>query len=104
MGAGYIWLFSKKDDNENDCDGKIRVPNSITDYEKKSYVAIEAMLKSAVFTNIRCVPLNDLTTGFLKKPEMVESITIDGQQVSSGGRKFLPDAAVVISYHSFSGR
>lgn len=62
------------------------------------------MFSSAGFTNIQCVPLNDLTTGLLKKPHMVESNTINGQKINSGERKFSPDASVVISYHSFSRR
>ena len=104
MGAGYIWLFSKDKDEEEDYGDKAKVPSSISDYESKSYMAIAAMLESAGFTNIKCVPLNDLSTGWLKKPDMVESITINGHEVTSGGKKFPRDSAVVISYHSFSKR
>ena len=104
MGAGYIWLFSKNKDEEEDYGDKAKVPSSISDYESKSYMAIAAMLESAGFTNIKCVPLNDLPTGWLKKPDMVESITINGHEVTSGGKKFPRDSAVVISYHSFSKR
>lgn len=104
MGAGYIWLFSKNKDEEEDYGDKAKVPSSISDYESKSYMAIAAMLESAGFTNIKCVPLNDLSTGWLKKPDMVESITINGHEVTSGGKKFPRDSAVVISYHSFSKR
>ena len=104
MGAGYIWLFSKNKDEEEDYGDKAKVPSSISDYESKSYMAIAAMLESAGFTNINCVPLNDLSTGWLKKPDMVESITINGHEVTSGGKKFPRDSAVVISYHSFSKR
>ena len=101
----FMWLGDKnKDDEDDDYDGKVKVPSGISEYEKKSYVAIEAMFKSAGFTDIKCVPLNDLTTGFIKKPDMVESITINGHTITSGGKKFSPDASVVISYHSFSGR
>lgn len=37
MGAGYIWLFSKKNDDDDDMDlgDKAKVPSSISDYEKK---------------------------------------------------------------------
>ena len=100
----YMWVLDpNKEDNDNS-DGMVKVPNSISDYEKKSYVAIESAFRSAGFTNVKCVPLNDLTTGLLKKPDWVESITINGRSITSGGRKFLPDASVVISYHSFSGK
>ena len=60
------------------------------------------MLRSVGFTNIKCVPLNDLTVGVLKKPGMVDSITINGQDLSSFGKKYPKDAMIIISYHSKS--
>lgn len=100
----YSWVLDPNKEDNDDSDGRVKVPDSISDYEKKSYVAIESAFRSAGFTNVKCVPLNDLTTGLLKKPDWVESITINGRSITSGGRKFLPDASVVISYHSFSGK
>ncbi len=100
MGAAYIWLFSKDKDDDT-YDGKIRVPSSIDDFESKSYVAVEAILKSAGFSNIRCVPLGDLRTGLLKKPNMVESITVNGEDITISEKKYFPDSNIVISYHSF---
>lgn len=103
MGSAYIWLFSnEKDDVSDEIDDRVKVPSSISEFESKNFPAIEAILSSAGFTNIRCVPLNDLTMGWLKKPGMVESITINGHEITSGGKKFSPDAAVVISYHSMA--
>ena len=90
------------DDDDVDFGDKAKVPSSISDFERKNYSAIEAMFVSAGFTNIKCVPLNDLTVGVLKKPGMVDSITINGREVRSGGKKFPKDAAVIISYHSLS--
>lgn len=104
MGAAYIWLSSKNKDEEDDLGDKVKAPSAVTDFQKKNYTAIESIFKSAGFKNIQCVPLNDLTMGVLKKPGMVESITINGHKITSGGRKFSPDATVVISYHSFAGR
>jgi len=104
MGAAYIWLFSKDKDDDLDFGDKAKVPSSIDDFEKKSYTAIEAMLRGAGFTDIRCIPLNDLTTGILKKPDLVESITINGREITSGGKKYPKDATIVISYHSFARR
>ena len=104
IGAAYVWMFRQKEDDDDDYDGKVKVPSGISEYDKKSYIAIEAMFKGAGFTNIQCIPLNDLTFGLIKKPNMVESITISGNEISSGGKKFAPDATVVISYHSVAGR
>ncbi len=103
MVIALIWLLPTNEDNDDDdYDGKVKVPYGVADFERKSYVAIEAIFKSAGFTNIQCVPLNDLTFGLFKKPDMVESITINGKNITSGGKKFSPDATVVISYHSIS--
>lgn len=98
----YIWIFGEKEKEEDmDFGNKVKVPSGISDYEKKNYISIEAMFASAGFTNVKCVPLNDLTVGVLKKPGMVASITVNGHEITSGGRKFMPDVVVVISYHSF---
>lgn len=104
LGAAYVWIFStkKSTDEEVDLGDMAKVPSSISEYEKKSYSAIEAMFIGAGFTNIKCVPLNDLTVGILKKPGMVESITINGHTISSGGKKYPKDAPVIITYHSLS--
>lgn len=105
FGALFIAIsFMGNDADEIDYGDKIKVPSSISGYDSKNYVSIEHAFKSAGFTNITCVPLNDLTTGLLKKPNTVESITINGKQITSGGKKFFSDAAIVISYHSFAYR
>lgn len=103
--VGFIWLFGAKDkDDDIDFGDKVKVPIGISDYGKKSYVTIEAMFKGAGFTNVKCVPLHDLIAGLLKRPDTVESITINGKAITSGGKKFSPDATVIISYHSYAGR
>ena len=92
-----------KEDDDNYTDqkkDKIKIPDNAFSYQLKSYTAIAAILESAGFTNIRCVPLNDLLINFLMfKPGMVESITIDGQ-VARPRKKYPKDAAIVIFYHS----
>ena len=82
IGAAYIWRSSRKDDEEEEVvyGDWARIPSSISDYESKHYTAIESMFLGAGFTNVRCLPLNDLTIGLLKKPGMVESITINGRE------------------------
>ena len=106
FGAVGIWSYVKKKyddvDDSIDIGDMAKVPESISDYEKKSYTAIKTLLVNAGFTNISCVALNDLTLGLIIKPGFVESITINGRAVTSGGKKYPKDAAVVISYHSLN--
>lgn len=93
---------NKNEDDDIECELgiKVKVPESIKDYKKKNYVVIETMLRNAGFTNIQCIPLHDLTVGLVKKPDMVESISINGKNVTEGNDKYAPDTPVIISYHS----
>ena len=42
------------------------------------------MFRGSGFTNVKSVPLCDLTVGLLKKTGTVEAITINGKSVVSG--------------------
>ena len=100
MGALYIWLFPSNDNDDEYDFGTIRIPQSVANYESTNYEAIRAQIASAGFTNIRCVSLHDLAFGILTKPGTVESITVNGQPISSFKKRYQPDAPIVISYHS----
>lgn len=110
--SGYFFLFfalvvaltltNNDEDDIMDLSEKAKVPSSIRDYEKLSYIAVEAMLKGAGFTNVESIPLNDLTTGLIKKPGSVDSIVINNKKITNGGDRFSKDARVVISYHSLN--
>ena len=73
----------------------------VADYESKTYLEIESGFKSAGFTNVQCIPLQDLSLGIMKKSNVVNSVTIDGQEISDRNKKYSPDVSVVITYHSF---
>ena len=103
LGAVYT-AFCSDDSNDDDLDlgDTIKVPSGADDCEGKNYQAIETLFKSAGFSNIACVPLNDLSTGWMKKPGTVDSVTINGQEQEEWKEKYLPTAAIVITYHSFA--
>ena len=103
VGAAFIGLFSIDNDksNEYSFENKIRVPNSIRDYERKQYTEIESYFTGAGFTNVTCKPHNDLLLGIKVKQGAVEAITINGRKISGGGQKFPADIPVVITYHDF---
>ncbi len=101
--VGAIVAMSGK--TEEETDGNIysdtaKLPDIAYNYERKDYRAIETVLRSAGFTNIKCVPLNDLAFSVLYKPGMVESVTINGKDNLSSTKKYSKDAKIVISYHS----
>lgn len=104
MGAAYIWLFSSKKEKEYQYDGKVKIPDSVDDFEHKNFQTIESIFRSAGFTNVRSIALNDLTTGILKKPGLVDTVTVGGEEIDGGGDRFLPDVPVIISYHSFANK
>lgn len=68
-------------------DDKIKIPKSIDDFKKKSYATIEAAFISSGFTNVKCVPLNDLTFGLTKKSGLVASVSVNGKEIEYGGKK-----------------
>lgn len=97
----YMWIFTTIQEENQVDDFQVRVP-LISDYQKNSYQTIEERFRNAGFSNIKCVPLNDLSLGLFQKPDLVDSITINGHSVTTEGKKYPPNVPVVISYHSFS--
>lgn len=106
VGIIYIWIMPNKSDDDNDDDidleSKVKIPSIVSDdsYKGKNCSAIEAVFVGAGFTDIKCIPLNDLSAGRLKKAGTVKEITINGQEISEEKKKYSPDASVVITYHS----
>lgn len=101
LAVFYIWIFTAGQDEHESDDSQVRVP-LISDYQKNSYETIEERFRNAGFLNVKCVPLNDLSIGLFQKPDLVDSITINGHSVTTEGKKYPPNVPVVISYHSFS--
>ena len=102
LGNDYFDI--DKNDSSTVADiGKIRIPDEVDGYRTETYIVIKGALKRAGFTNIKCVALNDLTTGLINKPNTVESITIDGMKYDNEGGAFSPHAEIIITYHSMSG-
>ena len=104
MAVFWIWLLSDSSNKNEDFDfgDRISVPSGISGYNKKEYTTIKKLFENAGFTNVQCEPIEDITTGWLNRVNTVSSITIDGKIVTEGGKKFLPDASIIIYYHSRS--
>lgn len=80
---------------------EIAIPKSSDEYAGKNYEIVLDELGTAGFTNIETEVLDDLIFGFITKDGDVESVSIDGNKTFSKGTKFMPDATVVVTYHTF---
>jgi DNA-directed RNA polymerase subunit RPC12/RpoP len=69
-------------------------------YSDKHYSVVEEAVSSCGFTNIKLLNMHDLTTGLLKKPGTVETVTIDGK-TPIWNKWYDKSARIVISYHGF---
>lgn len=100
----FVWTHEDKDDEPIDFSDRAKIPNGVSDFESKDYRTIEAILKGAGFKDVQCIPLNDLTTGWIKRPGKVASITVNGEEIHSVGSKYPRDSAIMIMYHSYVNR
>ena len=108
IGVVFAWILrSNNDSNEDDeiidFSERVKIPKGVNNFDQKNYKAIEKVLRKAGFTDVTCIALNDLKLGLLKSAGTVASITVNGNEINSGGKKFPKDASIVITYHSFPG-
>ena len=102
-GGAYLifkWLPEKENEKIIEKQGGIRFPNGLTPFSEKKYFAVENSLRSAGFKNISCVNLHDLNLLTpLVNSDKIDKITINGNSVMSGGKIYMPDVPIVITYH-----
>lgn len=85
----------------------IKLPEEIVDedYADMDYESVEEEFRDAGFTNVNCVPLEDLSPGMFgripRTNEKVSEITVDGIDIDDIDRKRVrQDAEIMIHYHS----
>ncbi len=102
-GGAYLifkWLPEKEGEKIIENQGGIRFPNGLTPFSEKKYFAIEESLRSAGFTNISCVNLHDLNVlSALISSDKVSQVTVNGKQITTSGKLYMPDVKIVITYH-----
>lgn len=69
------------------------------EYKEKQYSEIEILLKDMGFSSVECIALDDLSRKEEKKRGMVESVQVNGQELSDLDEINLSSTAV-IRYHS----
>lgn len=103
IGGGGVFIFKTLPEKEYEqkeiANGGIRFPKSVFPYDEKPYTVVENAISSAGFTNVKSVNMHDLTFGLLQKPSMVDSITVNGEDITSGGKIYRSNVPIVITYH-----
>ena len=79
--------------------GGIRFPKDLAPFSDKNYESVQVSLRNAGFRNITCINMHDITLGLLQKPGKVESISVNGENITSGGKVYMPDVPITITYH-----
>lgn len=102
-GGGYLvfkWLPEKENEKIIEKQGGIRFPSELAPFSDKKYFPVEDTLRSAGFTNVTCVNLHDLNMfTALVSSDKIDKITINGKAITSGGKIYMPDVPIVITYH-----
>lgn len=80
--------------------GEVQISEPMRNCEGKDHNSICLLFRSAGFTNITEIPLNNLTVFNQKKNGKVESVTINGSDRFRGGETVSRDVPVLITYHS----
>ena len=102
IGGGAVLIFKVLPDKEKEKtisrSGGIRFPKSLEPFEGKNVEAVRAALESAGFYNIRCINLHDIKLIRFYEGK-VESISVNGERIITGGKVFMPDVPITITYH-----
>lgn len=102
-GGAYLvfkWLPEKENEKVISSQGGIRFPKDLGPFTDKKYMAIAEALHAAGFQNVRCVNLHDLNMlTALVNSDKIEKVTVGGKTVTSGGKMYMPDVQIVITYH-----
>lgn len=102
-GGAYLifkWLPEKETEKIIEKQGGIRFPGELAPFSDKKYFPVEDTLRSVGFTNVTCVNLHDLNMfTALVSSDKIDKITINGKAITSGGKIYMPDVPIVITYH-----
>lgn len=79
--------------------GAIKFPKSLEPFSEKNYNEVYTALTNAGFNNISCINMGDVMFGLFTKVNSVDSISVDGKEITSGGKYYLPNVPITIHYH-----
>ncbi len=102
MWGGLFAINKNKDKRKSHIQNGVIITSAIENAKGRNYEALIAMLRSAGFSNITCVPMNDLNFLTARKNGQVDSLVIDGDDDINEGDIFSTNAAITITYPSQS--
>lgn len=79
--------------------GYIKFPTRVFPCNEQQYFEVENAIRAAGFANVTSINMHDLTLGILQKPSLVESISVNGDKINSGGEMYPINTPIVITYH-----
>ena len=79
--------------------GYIKFPSRVFPCNEQQYFEVENAIRAAGFVNVTSINMHDLTLGILQKPSLVESISVNGDKINSGGEMYPINTPIVITYH-----
>ncbi len=82
--------------------GYIQIPGKSSSFSNKDYRDVYTQFKTAGFTNIRIIMMEDLITGWLTDENTVDHVSVNGSD-SFKKTYVSPNSPVIIYVHSFSG-
>lgn len=108
VAAGWIALFAftskenqkKRRRGSPSSSDEVTINESLAYCEGENINGVVAQFRSAGFSNIQAVPLNDLGILAARKDGQVESVSINGDEDFDEGDVFSKSDNVVITYHS----
>jgi DNA-directed RNA polymerase subunit RPC12/RpoP len=103
IGCGAYLVFKVIPEKENNkyllSNGGVMFPKGFEPFGEKRAEVVRSALLAAGFKNIQLINLHDLKLGLITKPGTIEAVAVDGTPISSGGRVYLPEAVITITYH-----
>lgn len=99
-GIGWLFNNNKNDKRKTNTRSGITITSAVADAQGQNYEALVSILKGLGFSNITCIPMNDLNIFKKSRNGQVESIVIDGDDDINEGDVFSADSSITITYHS----
>lgn len=79
--------------------GGVRFPKKLEPFSEQNFQHMRSVLVSAGFQNVECVNKHDIILGIFTKTDQVETVSVDGKEITSGGKVYYPDVPITITYH-----